>query len=197
MSDPAQRSQIKLLFNQWVEGYTDALYSWACYKTSDEELAQDLVQDTFTAAYEAYDKFRHESNPKTWLISILNNKIIDHYRKAARNPVSSESSLHIEYDSVLEERFDENGRWKEQYEPKEWPTDTHLLDDREFKLTLEHCMAQLPDQWNSAVKMKYLEGKKGKAISQELDITTSNYWQITHRAKVFLRECLEKRWFEK
>jgi len=190
-------TKINFLFRKWVSEYTDTLYSWACYKTSDEQLAQDLVQDTFTAAYEAYANFRQDSNPKTWLISILNNKITDYYRKEGRNPVSNVSSLQVAYDSVLEERFDENGMWKKQYEPKEWPTDTHLLDDREFKLILEHCMAQLPDQWNSAVKMKYLKGKKGKAISQELGISTSNYWQIIHRAKVFLRECLEMLWFKK
>lgn len=197
MNKSIKSKSVNSVFQQYVDDYTDTLYSWACHKTSDIELAQDLVQDTFLAAYKAYDNFRHDSNPKTWLISILNNKIIDHYRKDGRNPISNESGLSLEYESVLETRFDENGQWKKQYEPEDWPQDGHLLDNKEFKVILEHCMAQLPNQWNSAVQLKYLEGKKGKSISKELGITTSNYWQVIHRAKVFLRECLENLWFKK
>jgi RNA polymerase sigma-70 factor (ECF subfamily) len=66
---------------QWVENYTSDLYAWARYKLSDEELAKDLVQDTFMAAAEKTSSFKGESSPKTYLFSILNHKIIDHYRK--------------------------------------------------------------------------------------------------------------------
>ena len=31
----------------WVELYADSMYSWALYKTSSKETAEDLVQDTF------------------------------------------------------------------------------------------------------------------------------------------------------
>lgn len=197
MPDSVNHADVKAIFRQWVEAHTDVLYAWAYHKTSDAQLAQDLVQDTFTAAYEAYDKFRHDSNPKTWLLSIMNNKIIDHYRKDGRNPIYTAVNITLDYDSVLETRFDENGRWEKQHEPKDWPYDEHLLDNKEFNKVLEHCMARLPDQSNKAVQLKYLEGKKGKHISQELGISTSNYWQIIHRAKVFLRECLENLWFKK
>jgi RNA polymerase sigma-70 factor (ECF subfamily) len=54
------------------------------FKTSSKEIAEDLVQDTFLAAFHKIDSFEGKSQPKTWLFSILNNKVIDYYRLSAR-----------------------------------------------------------------------------------------------------------------
>jgi RNA polymerase sigma-70 factor (ECF subfamily) len=40
-----------------------------------------------------------------------------------------------------------------------------------------------------------MEGKKGDEICLEYEITNSNFWVIVHRAKIVLRDCLEKKWF--
>jgi RNA polymerase sigma-70 factor (ECF subfamily) len=52
-----------------------------------------------------------------------------------------------------------------------------------------------PKKWNLCVKLKYLSGKRGEEICQELEISTSNYWQIIHRAKLQLRDCVGSNWF--
>lgn len=41
----------------WVELYSDQLYTWAYFKTSDKETAEDLVQETFLAAVRSFQKF--------------------------------------------------------------------------------------------------------------------------------------------
>jgi len=79
------------LLETWVNQHTDALYSWAFHKVSDSELAKDLVQDTFLAAAEKMENFKGDSSPKTWLFSILNHKIIDHYRKKVHQPLALEN----------------------------------------------------------------------------------------------------------
>ena len=38
--------------------------------------------------------------------------------------------------------------------------------------------------------------KSGEEICQELEITPSNFWQIVHRAKLQLRDCIENNWFK-
>ena len=74
--------------SDWVDQFTAELYSWTFHKVSNAELAADLVQDTFLAAVEKLDSFKGDSSPKTWLFSILNHKIIDHYRKKVNQPVN-------------------------------------------------------------------------------------------------------------
>lgn len=173
---------------EWVENYTDDLYSWALYKVSDPELASDLVQDTFLAAAEKIDGFKEESAPKTWLFSILNHKIIDYYRKKVKQPVKVDNQVFSTF-------FDEGGSWKKEKRPQNWAEETHLLDDDEFKEVLKQCLDALPETWNTCVKLKYLSEKKGEEICQELNISTTNYWQIIHRAKLELRDCIEQNWF--
>ncbi len=179
----------RINLTQWVETYTSDLYSWALYKVSDPELASDLVQDTFLVATEKMEDFKADSSPKTWLFSILNHKIIDHYRKKVNQPVALENQF-------LSGFFEADGDWKESRKPMDWQEDDedHLLDNDEFQKVLKKCLDALPDKWNTAVKLKYIVEKNGEDICQELGITTSNLWQIIHRAKVQLRDCVEKNW---
>lgn len=175
----------------WVEEFTGGLYSWALHKTSDAELANDMVQDTFMAAAEKINSFRGDSSPKTFLFSILNHKIIDHYRKKINKPISME-------DQQLSTFFGSEGDWVNDKRPSEWNEDeSSLLDDEDFQLVLNNCIEDLPEKWNACVTSKYLMDKKTEEICQELGISTTNYWQMMHRAKLQLRECIENNWFQK
>ncbi len=181
----------KELLHEWVETYTDELVRWAFYKVSDTRLAEDLVQDTFLAAAEKMDAFKGDSQPKTWLFSILNHKIIDHYRRKVKQPVSMNNP------SSLSDFFDETGTWHKNKRPHPWHTEEKsLLHDEEFLTVLKECLDALPEQWSTCVKLKYLMEKKGPEICQELDLSPTNLWQIIHRARLRLRECLELNWFQ-
>jgi len=170
--------------------HTEEMYRWALHKVSDEELAKDLVQDTFLAAAEKFGSFSGKSSHKTWLFAILNNKIIDHYRKKVGNVAITDS-----FDTA--DIFSGNGSWKRDKAPVDWHEDEGLLlDNIEFREVLEECLEALPEVWRMCVSLKYLSEKKGEEICQELDITPTNLWQIIHRAKLNLRECIETNWFK-
>ncbi|MCB9188670.1 MAG: sigma-70 family RNA polymerase sigma factor [Flavobacteriales bacterium] len=179
----------KETISKWVEEYSDILFSWAYHKTSNKEIAEDLVQDTFLVAYNSFDKFKGDSSPKTWLISILNNKINDHYRVSYKKPTQPFG--------LLDQLFNEKGHWTIDETPRNWSNDdeNHLLDDQDFIKVLQECLDRLPKGWFSAINLKFMEEKKGKEICQELGITDTNFWQILHRAKLQLRKCLEFNWF--
>lgn len=180
-------------FIEWVNAYSDQLYTWAYHKTSSKETAEDLVQETFLSAFKAIKGFKNESQPKTWLFRILNNKIIDHYRKAARK---NEKTVDGELLSTqkTDELFEPNGHWKMADFHAGWEDEEHLLDNKEFNTILENCIHRLPDNWKMAIQSKYQSDKKAKEICKELNITPSNYWQMIHRAKLQLKICIEKNW---
>lgn len=186
---------LSVIFKNWVDLYSDKMYSWAFYKLGNKEEAEDIVQDTFLAALDSMEKFEGRSEPKTWLFSILNNKIAEYFRKVYRSPVANENSIN---DNCLNTFFDNDGGWINNQIPAEWNNDkANLLDDTDFTKVLKNCMGNLPLQWNAAIQLKYIEEKKADTICQELQIATTNYWQILHRAKLQLRKCLEIHWFKK
>jgi RNA polymerase sigma-70 factor (TIGR02943 family) len=180
------------VIKSWVVSFTDGLYLRACSAVADKAIAEDLVQETFIAAFQSFDKFRSESSPQTWLFAILNNKINDHYRSKQKTPVLSKDTTFFGY------FFDDHGHWRESEYPKEWSdADLHLLDNSEFKNTLQKCRRNLPEHWDMVLQLKYIDQRDGKEICQDLNITPSNFWQLMHRAKLQLRKCLELHWFKK
>ena len=71
----------KLQPNNWVDQYADYLYNYAVSRVSDAEIAKDLVQETFFAGLKSAKNFKGDAAERTWLVSILKRKVIDHYRK--------------------------------------------------------------------------------------------------------------------
>lgn len=177
---------------EWVKRYTQELYRWALHKTSDPELAEDLVQETFLAAVENLAAFKRESQPKTWLFGILKNKIAGHFRESLRRGISQPLP------EVSDEAFfDLGGRWEAEAAPSSWDAaPENLTDSPGFNLVFDGCIMGLPLVMSACIRLKYLDKKKGEQICQELGLTTTNYWQLVHRAKLQLRQCLEKLWFK-
>ena len=192
-------SRNKDLIAKWALDYTEPMYSWTVNRVSDSNVAEDLVQDTFLSALKSIDSFQGKSNPKTWLFSILKNKIADFYRKQFKLQTISESKLNVDSDDGFFGRFfDKHGEWKKEYNIGGWEEDqVELLDDYDFKELLQACLKALSEKGFLAIQYKYLEEKDGKIICQELGITPSNFWQLLHRAKIQLRECLDDNWFKR
>ncbi|MFB0911564.1 MAG: sigma-70 family RNA polymerase sigma factor [Flavobacterium sp.] len=182
------------VLEQWVTQFSDELYSWAFFKTSSKEIAEDLVQDTFLAAFHKIDSFEGKSQPKTWLFSILNNKVIDYYRLSSRTTKKNLSLTENSGFELSDGLFNSHGCWKTNDIGTLWNQEEELLDNPDFNMVMEECMNDLPQKWKLALTSKYLSEKKTEAICQELEITTSNYWQIIHRSKLLLRKCLELKW---
>lgn len=178
------------IVTQWVDEHTEYMLRWATARLPDEGHARDAVQDTFLAALQSVSSFEYRSSVRTWLVSILNNKIADYYRKQAREPLAG-----TDYNNE-DHFFDKSGNWQMDKHPGQWAEDEHLLDNSVFRSVLQSCLSKLPNQWSAALRMKYLSERKGEDICKDLDVSQANYWQIVRRAKLSLRECLELNWFK-
>ena len=62
------------------------LLRYARLQLRDPALAEDAVQETLLAALEGAARFAGKSSLRTWLTGILKHKIIDHLRRAGREP---------------------------------------------------------------------------------------------------------------
>ena len=180
---------------KWIENFSDSLFSYAIVRVSDREIAKDLVQDTFLSALQNISSFRGDSSERTWLTSILKNKIIDHYRKGVvdKTVAFSEADNSPEIDSY----FGERGGWKEDTLPTDWSESGHEnYRSKEFHEALQRCLARLTAQCRAVFSLKYLAELEAEEICKQLSVSSSNYWVIMHRAKLMLRRCIEKNWIQ-
>lgn len=183
----------KTELSNWVRQYTQSLYDWAYHKTSDRQLSEDLVQDTYLAAAEKMASFKKNSRPKTWLFGILKNKIADHYRQSLRKNITTPLPP-----DELSGFFKSNDRWQKNAMPQPWQDQPeNLTDQPAFNKVFDDCIEHLPPRMNACIRLKFLDEKKGEQICQELGLTATNYWQLIRRAKLQLRDCLENHWFLK
>jgi RNA polymerase sigma-70 factor (ECF subfamily) len=183
----------------WIERYSDLLYSFAVMRVGDAALAQDLVQETFAAAWEAREGFRGGSSEKTWLFTILRNKITDHFRRQARQQTRTFSELQPgEEESDHAPSFDERGQWRKDEIPAAWgELPAGELERAELQQMLWRCLEYLPERQAAVFQRKYLEQEGSEAICKAMALSASNFWVLIHRAKLRLRKCLEKHYFQR
>ncbi len=173
----------------WVDLYGDYLFRYAQSRVNASAMAEDLVQETFLSALHSYANFDGKSSERTWFVSILKHKIIDHYRKQGRQAKYFESP-------GVSEDFQENGFWKLDQAPGDWGEHPEeQLQQKEFILILRECLKALPKKIAAVFTLKEMEGLDSKSICKELDITSSNLWVMLHRARHQLRKCLDMNWF--
>lgn len=181
-------SNHKIEPNQWIDLYSDYLFNYTISRISDREKAQDLVQDTFLAGLKSMKNFKGEASERTWLISILKRKIIDHYRKT--NSKKGKAEVRISYKDSESE-----GDWLEERVADPFDkTAEDSLQNNELGEAIQKCLDKLPRKQANVFKMRTILGYETEAICNELKITSSNLWVIIHRARTGMADCLKENW---
>lgn len=175
--------------NNWIKSYSDYLFNYTITRVGGREIAQDLVSETFLAGLKSMKNFKGEASERTWLISILKRKIIDHYRKI--NSKKGKAEVKMSYNTGNED----DGDWLEERIADPFDrTAEDKLENEELGNAIYNCMQKLPQKQAEVFKMKTILNYDTETICNELSITASNLWVIIHRARTALAECMEKNW---
>ena len=159
----------------------------------DNDLAEDVVQETLLAALSAQAGFTGKSSVKTWLTGILKHKIVDAIRRKQRQPIFAAS---FDEETDLDEfdpMFQDNGRWEAP--PAAWGDPEKALSQQQFFDVMEFCLEKLPPNTARVFMMREVMELESDEICKELAITANNLWVILYRARMALRQCLEQNWF--
>lgn len=87
LSKEGDLSAFELLYHR----HKDPLYRFIFRQCSDEQQAQDIVQDVWLSIYKACDGYIPTAKFTTWIYRIAHNRLIDFYRR-------SQKGLPISYD---------------------------------------------------------------------------------------------------
>ncbi len=174
----------------WIAEYGDYLLAVANNRVRDRATAEDLVQDTFVSAWNARERFRGDSSERTWLLSILRNKIIDHYRSNARRSIFVDTES-FGRDDDSRKSFDERSEALD----RSWHGDPEREAEQvEFFKVLDEALEMLPAKTAAAFRMREIQGLSTEEITRSLKISQANLWVLIHRAKKSLQRHLQTLW---
>lgn len=175
---------------RWLADHGDSLYRYAVRRVRDPHAAEDLVQETLLAAMTSTRGWSALSAERTWLIGILRHKLVDHLRRSIREKPQTELQFDDESDI-----FDRNGRWR--FPVSEWRGDPReTAENEEFRKVLASCLSGLPPRTAQVFLLHEAESMSSADLCKELGISPTNVWTLLHRARVRLRRCLSRNWFE-
>jgi RNA polymerase sigma-70 factor (ECF subfamily) len=158
----------------------------------NDELAEDVVQDTLVSALQGAAGFSGKSSVKTWLTGILRHKIVDAIRRKTSAPAFTTLADECQIDD-FDALFDATGHWENP--PSAWGNPEGDLERREFFDMMDFCLEKLPPNTARVFMMREVMELESDEICKELSITSTNLWVIMYRARMSLRECLEQNWF--
>ena len=137
-----------------AEKYYPDIYKFCCAKCRNENVAQDITQETFLLFINKFDELT-DINIRSWLLSVANNKLREYFRK------SQIENTFVCVDNVEISTFDS-------YEYDKIDVD-ELFDDVQKKI-----LNILNDKEKELFIKLYIEKENIDLIAKELDITYGN-----------------------
>ena len=178
----------------WLTKHGNYLFRFAMLQLRDEHLAEDAVQETLLAALEGQKNFSGNASERTWLISILKNKVVDIIRKKIREPTQEnlEEQMDDAQNDVVDALFDARGHWVTP--PQDWGNPEKMLEQKRFWEIFTECMKNLPPQLALLYSLREISGMATDEICKDMAISPTNSWVMLHRARIGLKQCFEINW---
>lgn len=171
---------VEKAFTEAYEEHADALFRHCYFRVSNRERALEIVQDTFMKVWDKTSSGEDIQNYRAYLFRVLNNLIIDEYRK------KKSTSL----DALLEEEGVTEGSFEDLREGSLEET----VDALELSLEAEKLQAaltQLPDTYRQVVIMRYIDQLSPQEIAHELSETENVISVRIHRGVKKLQHLLQ------
>jgi RNA polymerase sigma-70 factor, ECF subfamily len=167
-------------FDELVVRYRDKVYRLSYKILRNEDDASEALQDAFTSAFRGLKNFKSESTFSTWLYRVATNASLMKYRKRRDDHVSLEQSQSPQRDAEPMAIPD----WSQQ--PLE-----ELLD-AETKEVMEEGLRRLPEDLRTVFILRDEEGYSNAEVAQMLDLTVAAVKSRLHRARIALRDRLDR-----
>ena len=134
-------------FESIVREYSEQLYYTIRRIVLTHDDANDVLQETFLKAWNAFDTFQGGSKVSTWITRIAINESLDFLRRNKHQASATSDDLSVAKTLLADEYF----------------------DGSETEAMLQEAIAQLPDVQRTVFQLRYFEEMKYSDISKLLD----------------------------
>ena len=147
-------------FESIVREYSEQLYWQIRRIVLTHEDANDVLQNTFLKAWNAYDSFNRDSKVSTWITRIAINESLDFLRRNKHQASVASDELSVAKGLMADEYFDGN----------------------ETEAMLQEAIAQLPDVQRTVFTLRYYDEMKYSDMSKVLNTSEGSLKASYHIA---------------
>lgn len=140
---------------------------------------EDLMQETFINSYQSLSKFQNRSSFKTWLIKIMLNQC---YHKSHKHSYQKEQLIEGLVNNNSEAMF---------LKAKHNDTAKSIIN-KELSKVIETSIEKLPEDYRTTFTLRELTGLSVAETAELMQTSTTNVKVRLNRAKLMLRNEIEK-----
>lgn len=165
-----------------IQRHQKDLFSFIFYKLMDEDLANDIFQDTFTKIIVTLKEGRYNEEGKfiLWAKRIAYNLIIDHFRLKSKHIKVSETT----YDNDEFSIFDLISEKEENIEER--------LISQQIQDDLMKMLVFLPENQQEVIKLRFFDGLSFKEIADQTDTSINTTLGRVRYALINLRKIMNE-----
>jgi len=178
----ADRSGSKPGFEEEALPHLDAVYRFALRLAGNVDEAEDLVQETFLRAYNAWDQYERGTRAKSWLFTICRNVFLRRREREQR------------HEEILSENVDRDGTSEDLVNPI-WRSAAGLDPEGEFFASIVddrivQALENLPEEYRTAVVLSDIEGMPYAEIAEMVGVPVGTVKSRLFRGRRKLQEVL-------
>ena len=140
-------------------------------------LSEDIVQDAFVRAFQAFAQFRGDS-PRAWLFAIVRNCCRTAMSSAATSAMLRESDLSLDQADEL----------MNQPDPRPSPEDSAVRNDE--TAGLRRAIEAVPEPFREALVLREMEGLSYTEIAEVAGVAVGTVMSRLSRGRAILTEAL-------
>ncbi len=182
----------KELIGQFVSGHTkafeclidrhkDKVYTYILFNVKNQELAEDIFQDTFIKVINSLKKgvYLEQGVFASWVIRIAHNLIIDHFRKENRMPTYSNDNS-PEYNLFNSKNFSDE-------------TIEDRLVREQIEKDVRNLIDELPDEQREVVLLRIFGNLSFKEIADQTNVSINTALGRMRYALMNLRKLVDEK----
>ncbi len=166
-------------FEEIIALYEKKVFGIIYQITKNQNEIEDLAQEVFIKIYKNIDKFQGNSSLYTWIYKITVNLCLDELRKKKE----------VIY---LDEKISVNDSEIELQLPSKEKNQEQQYEEKELKEKMQNAIDKLPDKQKMMIILRDIKGLTYEEISEITDIKLGTVKSQINRARLKLKELLEK-----
>ncbi|MBE6210099.1 MAG: sigma-70 family RNA polymerase sigma factor [Rikenellaceae bacterium] len=166
--------------SQLIERHSRRVKEYIRMMVKDNDVADDIFQETFIKAVRVIDEGRYTDNGKflSWILRIAHNQVIDYFR--ARKQQKQVNEADAGYNVLGTLRFAE-----------------HTVEDEmvaaQISRDVRHLVELLPDEQREVVMLRYFSGLSFKEIAEQTNVSINTALGRMRYALINLRKMIKEK----